>query len=83
VGTVVGQCAWEAVYSANSLRCKPSSGASTFWRLALVPYDDWEADSPAVTNRSLKALRKMNRSFKFLCNFLFLGPICKRTGVIH
>jgi hypothetical protein len=83
VGTVVGRCAWEAVYSVNSLRSKPSSGASTLWRLALVPYNDWEAYSAAVTNKSRKALRKMNRSFKLLCNFLFLGAICKRTGVIH
>ena len=55
VGTGVGRCTWEAVYSANSPRSKPSSAAYTLWRLALVPDDDWEAASAAVTNGSLKA----------------------------
>jgi hypothetical protein len=83
VGTGVGHCAWEAVYSANSRRSKPSSAASTWWRLALVPGDDWEADSAAVTNESLEASRKMNRSFRLLCNFPFLwDPVCKRVGVM-
>jgi hypothetical protein len=73
--------AWEAVYSADSPRSKPSSVASTLWRWALVSSDDWEADSAAVTNGSLKASRKMNRSFILLCNFPFLwvlfvkGPV--------
>jgi hypothetical protein len=40
--------------------------------LALVPGNDWEADSAAVTNGSLEASRKMNRSFRLLCNFSFL-----------
>jgi hypothetical protein len=31
-----------------------------------VPGDDWEAVSAAVANRSLKASRKMNKSFIFL-----------------
>ena len=71
-------------YSANSTRSKPSSAAYTLWRLALVPDDDWEAASAAVTNGSLKASRKMNMSFELLCNFLFLwGPICERIGVIR
>jgi hypothetical protein len=66
------------------LRSKPSFAASTLWRLALVPGDDWEADSAAVTNGSLKASRKMNRSFRLLRNFPFLwGPVCKRTGVMR
>ena len=82
VGTGVGRCAWEAVYSANSPRSKPSSPASTLWRLALVPDDDWEVVSAVVTNGSLKSSRKMNRSFELLCNFPFLcGPVCKRAGV--
>jgi hypothetical protein len=51
--------------------------------LALVPDDDWEADSAAVTNVSLKASRKTNMSFRLLCNFSFsLGPVCTRTGVM-
>jgi hypothetical protein len=38
--------------------------------------DDWEADSLAVTHGSLKALRKLNRSFILLCNFfLFFGVL--------
>jgi hypothetical protein len=84
VGTGVGRCAWEAVYSADSPRSKPSYAASTLWRSALVPDDDWEADSTAVTNGSPKASRKMDRSFILLCNFPFLWDhICKRTGVIR
>ena len=71
VDTRVGRCVWEAVYSADSPRSKPSSAASTLWRLALVPYDDWEAASATVTNGSLKASRKMNMSFRLLCNFTF------------
>jgi hypothetical protein len=43
MGTGVGRCAWEAVYSADSPRSKPSYAALTFWSLALVPGDDWEA----------------------------------------
>jgi hypothetical protein len=79
----VGRCAWEAVYSADSPRSKPSSAASTLWRLALVPGDDWKAGSTAVTNGSLKASRKMNKSFELLCNFSFLrSPVCKRSGVM-
>jgi hypothetical protein len=51
--------------------------------LALVPDDDWDAASTVVTNGSLKASRKMNKSFELLCNFPFLsGPICKRTSAI-
>jgi hypothetical protein len=72
VGTGVGRCACEAVYSADSPRSKPSFAASTLWRSALVPDDDWEADSVAVMNGSLKTSRKMNRSFRLLCNFPFL-----------
>ena len=71
VGTEVDRCAWEAVYSADSPRSKPSSAVSTMWRLTLVPGDDWEAASAAVTNGSLKASRKMNKSV-LLCNLLFL-----------
>jgi hypothetical protein len=71
MGTGVGRCAWEAVYSADSPRSKPSYAALTFWSLALVPGDDWEAAS-----------RKINMSFELLYNFPFLsGPVCKRTGV--
>jgi hypothetical protein len=39
--------------------------------LALVPDDDRAAASTAVTNGSLKSSRKMNKSFKLLCNFRF------------
>jgi hypothetical protein len=47
-----------------------------------VPGDDWEAASTAATNRSLKASRKMNKSFELYCNFPFLsGLVCKQTGV--
>jgi hypothetical protein len=75
----VDRCAWEAVYLANSLRNKPSSTASTLWRLTLVSDDDWEAASAAVT----KASRKMNKSFELLRNCLFLWSlVCKRTGVM-
>jgi hypothetical protein len=50
----------------------------------LVPDDDWEAASTATTNGSLKASRKMNRSFELLCIFpLLSGPVCKQTGVMH
>ena len=84
VGTGVSRCAWEAVYSADTLRSKPFSAASTLWRLALVPEDDWEAASAVVTNGSLKASRKINKSFRFLCNFLFLwNSVCERTDVIR
>jgi hypothetical protein len=37
VGTGVGRCAWEAVYPAYSPSSKPSSAASTSWRLTVVP----------------------------------------------
>ena len=84
VGMGVGRCAWEAVYSTDSTKSKPSSAASTLWRLALVSDDDWEAASAAVTNGSLKASRKMNMSFGLFCNFPFLwSPICERTDVIR
>ena len=80
----VGRCAWEAVYSTDSSRSKPSSAVSTLWRLALVSDDDWKTASAAVTNGSLKASRKMNRSFGLLYNFSFLwGPVCERAGVIR
>jgi hypothetical protein len=83
VGTRVGRCAWEAVYSASP-SSKPSSAASTLWSLTLVPSDDWEAASTAGTNGSLKASKKMNRSFKLLCNFSFLSdPVYKQTGVMR
>jgi hypothetical protein len=51
--------------------------------LARVPGGDWEAVSTAAANGSLKASRKMNMSFELLCNYLFLGPVCKRTGVMR
>jgi hypothetical protein len=74
----------EAVYSADSHSSKPSSAASTLWSLTLVPSDDWEAASTTGTNGSLKASRKMNRSFELLCNFPFLSdPVCKQTGVMR
>jgi hypothetical protein len=48
-----------------------------------VPGDDWEAASTAATNGSLKASRKMHRSFELHCNFSFLsGRVCRQTGVI-
>jgi hypothetical protein len=37
-----------------------------------VPGDDWEAALTAATNGSLKASRKMNRSFELLCIFPLL-----------
>jgi hypothetical protein len=49
VRTGVGRCAWEAVYSADSPISKPSFAASTSWRFALVPDDDWEANSAQTT----------------------------------
>jgi hypothetical protein len=82
VGTGVGRCAWEAVYSDDSPRSKPSSTASTLWRLALVPSDDWEAASMAVTNGSLKISMQMIRSLdNFFVIFFFFwvlfvkGPV--------
>jgi hypothetical protein len=71
VGTRVGRCAWEAVYSVDSPSSKPSSAVSTLRSLTLVPSDDWEAASTAGTNGSLKASKKMNMSFELLCNFPF------------
>jgi hypothetical protein len=51
--------------------------------LALVPGDDREACSAAVTNGSLKASRKVNTSFELLCNFPFTwSPVCKSIGVM-
>jgi hypothetical protein len=44
-GTGVARCASEIVYSADSPRNKPSFAASTLWRLALLPNDDWEVGS--------------------------------------
>jgi hypothetical protein len=84
VGTGVSRCTWEAVYSAGSSSSKPSSAASTLWSLTLVLGDDWEAASIAAMNGSLKASRKINRSFEILCNFPFLsGPVCKRNDVMR
>jgi hypothetical protein len=60
-----------AAYSADSPSSKPYYAASTLWSLALVLSDDWEAVSTAATNGSLKASRKMNRSFELLLIFLF------------
>jgi hypothetical protein len=72
------------VYSAGSSSSKPSSAASTLWSLTLVLGDDWEAASIAAMNGSLKASRKINRSFELLCNFPFLsGPVGKRTDVMR
>ena len=83
VGTGVGRCALEAT-SADSPRSKSSYAASTLWSWALVPDDDWDAASMAVTDGSLKASRKMNRSFQLFCNFAFLWHvICKRVGVMR
>ncbi|KAF8714182.1 hypothetical protein HU200_028195 [Digitaria exilis] len=73
VGARVGRCAWEVVYSASAPSSKPSSAASTLWRLALASSDNWEAVWMAVTNGSVKSLRKMIRSFKLLCNFPFFS----------
>jgi hypothetical protein len=83
LGTRVGRCAWEAVYSTDLPSSKPSIAASTLWSLTLVPSDDWEAASTAGTNGSLKASRKMKKSFELIYNFPFLlDPICKQTGVL-
>jgi hypothetical protein len=41
-----------------------------------VPCDDWEAASAAVKNGSLKASRKMNKSFEVLCHFPLLWVLC-------
>jgi hypothetical protein len=52
--------------------------------LALVPDDDREAASAAVTKGSLKASRKMNKNFKLLCNFSFFwSPVYKKAGVMR
>jgi hypothetical protein len=84
VGTGVSRCTWEAVYSADSPSGKPSSAASTLWSLTLVLDDDWEAASMAAMNGSLKASRKINRSFELLYNFPFLyGPVCKQTDIMR
>ncbi|KAF8728887.1 hypothetical protein HU200_018182 [Digitaria exilis] len=40
VGARVGRCAWEAVYSAFASSSKPSSAASTLWRLTLASSDN-------------------------------------------
>ncbi|KAF8755799.1 hypothetical protein HU200_011271 [Digitaria exilis] len=69
MGAEVGRCAWEAVYSASAPSSKPSSAASTLWRVALTSSDNWEAVWMAVTNGSVKSSRKIIRSFKLLCNF--------------
>ncbi|KAF8775516.1 hypothetical protein HU200_004526 [Digitaria exilis] len=69
MGAGVGRCAWEAVYSASALSSKPSSTASTVWRLALTSSDNWEAVWMAVTNGSVKSSRKMIRSFKLQFSF--------------
>ncbi|KAF8723630.1 hypothetical protein HU200_021587 [Digitaria exilis] len=77
VGAGVGRCAWEeAVYSASAPSAKPSSAASTLWRLALAFSDDLEAVWTAVTNGSLKSSRKMIQSSKLICNFLFFLGSC-------
>jgi hypothetical protein len=84
VGTGVGRFAWEAVHSAFSPSSEASSAASTLWRLALVPSDDWEATSMMASSGSLKTSRKMNKIFKLPCNFTFFwGPVCTRVGVMH
>ncbi|TVU22857.1 hypothetical protein EJB05_32578, partial [Eragrostis curvula] len=71
------------VYSASAPSSKPSSAASTLWRLALAFGDDWEAVWTVVTNGSLKLSRKMIRSFVLLCNFPFFWVlVCKRAGVL-
>jgi hypothetical protein len=77
-----GRCARDAVYSAYSPSSKPYSAASTSWRLALVLGDDWGVASAAVTNESLKASRKMNRSFELLCHFFLWTHVCKRAGIM-
>ncbi|KAF8753237.1 hypothetical protein HU200_011688 [Digitaria exilis] len=83
VGAGVGRCAWEAVYLASAPSSKPSSAASTLWRLALASSDHWEAVWMVVTNGSVKSSRKMIRSFKLLCNFpFFLVFVCKRASVM-
>ncbi|KAF8727015.1 hypothetical protein HU200_019510 [Digitaria exilis] len=76
VGGGVGRCAWEAVYAASAPSSKPSSAASTLWRLALASPDNWEAVWMAVTNGSVKSSRKMIRSFKLLCNCSFFLGFC-------
>ncbi|KAF8748978.1 hypothetical protein HU200_012757 [Digitaria exilis] len=40
MGGGVGRCAWEAVYSAYAPSSKPSSAASTLWRLTLASSDN-------------------------------------------
>jgi hypothetical protein len=67
MSTGVGRCAREAVYSADSSISKPSSAASTLWSLALVPR----------TKGSLRASRKMNKSFELICNFPFISGSAK------
>ncbi|KAF8672184.1 hypothetical protein HU200_049752 [Digitaria exilis] len=76
VGAGVGRCAWEAVYSASAPSSKPSSATSTLRRFALASSDNWEAVWMAVTNGSMKSSRKMIRSFKLFCNFLFFLGFC-------
>ncbi|KAF8694763.1 hypothetical protein HU200_037851 [Digitaria exilis] len=73
VGARVGRCVWEAVYSAYAPSSKPSSAASTLWRLALASSDNWKAVWMVLTNGSVKSSRKMIRSFKLFCNFSFFN----------
>jgi hypothetical protein len=51
--------------------------------LALVPGDDWEAASAAVTNGSLKISRKMIRSLdSFFVIFFFFGVLFVKGPVL-
>jgi hypothetical protein len=71
------------MYLADSPSSKPSSATSTLWSLALASGVDWEVALVAVTNGSLRASRKMIRSFELRCNFPFLlGHIYKQTDVM-
>ncbi|KAF8781236.1 hypothetical protein HU200_000655 [Digitaria exilis] len=72
VGAGFGRCIWEAVYLVSAPSSKPSSAASTLWRLTLASGDDWDAVWIVVTNGSLKSSRNMIGSSKLLCNFSFL-----------
>jgi hypothetical protein len=77
------RCAREAVYSADSPRSKPSSTASTLWKLALVTDDNWEADFGGGDEWISDVFEEDEREvWTSLYFFLFLSPVCKRNVVI-
>jgi hypothetical protein len=59
---------------------KPSFTAFILWRLFVMSGDDCEAASAAVTNGSLRASRRMDKSFRLFVIFLFFAiPFVNET----